>query len=120
MIIDTIGLMSTILMPINFVCNFIVFLGGFYVALHSRTMSTWATTCLWYIGLASLFTSITIGVDWIWGPEFPMSYTNIGLLGELASLFTLTGTVLILFGKTVFSDFIYRKKRLTRENQPEI
>lgn len=120
MITQVMGMMDSVLMPLNFICNFIVFLGGFYVALHSRTMPIWATTCLWYIGLASLFTAITIGADWIWGPEFPMSYTNIGLLGEMLTLFTLTATVLILFSKTVFSDFLYRKKRKVIETNIDI
>jgi hypothetical protein len=111
MITQMIGVMDNVVLPLNFFCNFIIFLGGFYVVLHSRNLPHWITTCLWYIGLCSLFTSITIGIDWIWGPEFPMSYTNIGLLGETASLIALTITVFLLFSKTIMIDYRNKKNR---------
>lgn len=103
--------LNSLTVPINFVCHLLIFVGSFYVALHNRKIPQWHLTPLWYLGLANLFVSITILTQWVIGPEHPLSYWNIGLVGETICTIILAAIVVTMFAATVFRDIIGSKKR---------
>lgn len=111
MIRDAIMFVETISHGIAFAANITVFIGGFYIALHSRMIPNWLTTCLWYIGLANLFNAITIGVEWTWDSTHPLSHFQIGVFTETLSNASLAVTIAILFFNTVWKDYLGSKKR---------
>lgn len=93
----------------NFLLNIMIFVGGFYVAMHSRVLPRWTVTCIWYIGLASLFTCITVVLQWVYGPSFPMSYGNVRLLCDMVTHGILAIAVVMLFVHTVFKNRKHKK-----------
>ncbi len=103
--------LTNINVPLTFICNFMIFLGGFYVAIHSRIMPTWTVTCIWYLGLSGLLTSITILLDWVMGSDFPLSYTQIGIVPDMIQYIILSFSVWLLFANTVWSDIKGRRDR---------
>lgn len=96
---------------INFVAHFLIFIGSFYVALHNRKLPQWHITPLWYVGLFSLLVCISIILEWSIGPEYPLSYLNIGKLSEAAVdiCIALVATIMLII--TVIRDNNGRKKR---------
>lgn len=88
-----------------------LFIGGFYVALHSRTMPLWLVTCLWYIGVSSMLIAITIVLELVYGQMFPLSHFLIGVIPETLLKFSLLTTVTLLFIKTVTEDIKGSQKR---------
>lgn len=99
---------------INFIAHFLIFIGAFYVALQNRNLPQWHVTPLWYVGLFSLFTAITIVCQWSVGPEFPLSYFNLGRLSEtLVNVAVASVAVIMLIG-TVRRDIKESKKRRAR------
>ena len=96
---------------INLACYVVIFLGGFYVALHSRDIPRWLTTALWYVGMFAMFTAITIVLEFAYGQLFPLSYFQVGLFGEIAIKVTLACIVITLFLETVWKDYKGSKKR---------
>lgn len=111
MITEIIVFLNSLIVPINFVCHMLVFIGSFYVALHNRNLPTWHITPLWYLGLANFLVAITILVQWYFGPEHPLSYWNMGMVTETICYIILAIMVLILFAVTVGCDIINRKNR---------
>lgn len=107
---------SAINLPLSFVIHLIIFVGGLYVAIHSRIIPNWLSTCLWYVGLASLFVAITIGIEYVIGPNFPMSYTNLGQAAELLDSTIIALTISLMFGNTLYNDLKNKKKRITKNN----
>lgn len=101
---------------INFIAHFLIFIGSFYVALQNRKLPQWHITPLWYVGLFSLFTCITIICQWAVGPEFPLSYWNLGRLGETAVNVSVAAVATIMLIGTVRRDLKESKKRRQREN----
>ncbi len=99
-------------LPINLIAHSIIFTGTFYVALHNRNLKHWHITPLWYVGLASLFTAITILLQYMVGPEFPLSYWNLSLFTETLSNISLAAIAAIMFIGTVRSDLKGRRKRM--------
>ena len=102
-------------MLINFFLHGIVFLGAFYVALHNRSLPRWHVTTIWYIGLASLLSVITVVFDWNFGPDFPMSYTNLGIITETFSNAALAFTAGAMLYGTILKDIRGAKKRARTE-----
>lgn len=100
---------STLL--INFLCHSVVFIGILYVAIHNRELKSWVITPLWYLGLTSGFVCATIVVQWAVGPEHPVSYWTLGVLGEIASHIILATISFILFVKTLKADLNYKRLR---------
>lgn len=96
---------------LNFIASFLAFLGGGYVALHSRVIPKWAVTCLWYIGLAGLLNAITFIVQWTLGQTHPLSHFQIGIVSETLLNITIAATVCLLFFHTVWQDYLGTKKR---------
>jgi len=88
-----------------------IFFGGLYSAIHNRLIPHWYATCLWYIGSFSFLTSITIFLEWIFGEDFILSYTNIGILGETLLIIALAVTSTIMLCYTAKEDIIESKKR---------
>lgn len=97
--------------PVIFVCHLITFIGIFYVVLHNRKMPQWHITPLWYLGLANLFVVTSILIQWTIGVEHPLSYWNLGILGETLIEIILASFVLIMFSETVWADLKGRRQR---------
>lgn len=100
---------------ILFLTSFLIFLGGGYIALHSRLMPKWAVTSLWYIGLAALLNMITILIEWMVGSTHPFSHFQIGIVAELCVFITLAVSVGMLFFHTVWQDYLGAKRRKQME-----
>ncbi len=96
---------SSVLDPVNFICHLIIFVGGFYVAIHSRILPKWAITGLWYIGISSLLIALTILAEWIEGPLFLFSYATIGPAADFLLHLNLAIMVSMMFVHTVYKDF---------------
>ena len=103
-------------MLINFFAHFLIFVGTCYVALQNRKLPQWHITPLWYVGLFSFFTSVTIVCQWAIGPEFPLSYWNLGKLSETAVNVSVAAVAVIMLISTVRRDLRESKKRRQREN----
>ena len=104
-------LLGAISLPLSFLIHSIIFVGGLYVAIHSRLIPNWLSTCLWYVGLSSLFLSITIGIEFTFGSDFPLSYTNLGQIAELLDNVIIAFTIALLFGNTLYNDIKNKKNR---------
>ncbi len=101
---------------INFIAHFLIFVGSFYVALQNRKLPQWHITPLWYVGLFSLLVCISVVLEWSIGPEYPLSYWNIGKLSETAVDVCIALVATIMLTITVGRDIRYRKKRKLEEN----
>lgn len=112
-----VNLVNTLNLPLSFIIHVIIFIGGLYVAIHSRIIPTWLSTCLWYVGLASLFVSITIGIEFTLGSDFPMSYTNLGKLAELLDSSIIAFTISLMFGNTLYNDLKNKKNRSSNDTK---
>lgn len=111
MLREIIMMSDTFLIPVNFVCHLIIFLGGSYIAIHSRKIPTWLRTCLWYIGCSSFLIAITIILEWTLGQQFELSYYKIGIVAEILFNFWIAITTLVFFIKTIYSDIKFSKLR---------
>ena len=96
---------------INFLCHVIVFFGGLYVAIHSRSIPNWLRTCLWYIGCCSFLIVTFIICGWTLGNDFVFSYANAGVIGETLFNIWISITTLAFFFNTLAEDIKYSKKR---------
>ncbi len=96
---------------INFTAHLIIFIGTLYVALHNRNLKQWHITPLWYVGLMSMLTAMTIVCQWAIGHEYPLSYWNLGQLTETLSNVSLAVVALIMLVGTVRLDLRNSKKR---------
>lgn len=96
---------------INFIAHFLIFIGSFYVALQNRKLPQWHITPLWYVGLFSLLVCISVILEWSIGPEYPLSYWNIGKLSETAVDVSIALVATIMLIITVRRDIRSRKKR---------
>lgn len=104
-------------LAINFTAHILIFIGTFYVALHNRNLPKWHITPLWYAGMCSLFVAITIILEWAIGPEFPLSYWNLGLMGETLLNISIASIAVIMLIGTVRKDLHEAKKRKLREQE---
>ena len=95
---------------INLITHTIVFMGGFYVAMFNKRLPLWHVTPIWYIGLASLFTVLTIVFEYIFGMTFPLSHFNMVLLSEAILDISLAYLVIVMFVGT----FMMNKKSKNR------
>ena len=102
---------------ISVASNIVTFIGGFYIALHSRMIPKWLTTCLWYIGLASLLNAITHVVEWTWDSMHPLSHFQIGSFTEVLMTLSLGITIAILFFNTVWKDYLGARERRAVEKR---
>jgi hypothetical protein len=92
---------STVLHPILAISHLSIFVGAFYVAMFNKRLPLWHTTPLWYAGMGSMFCFITIMLQYAFGSEFPLSYDNVGILGEVFLNMTLAFIALTFFTITV-------------------
>lgn len=111
MINEIVGFFNSWTLLINFVCHIIIFFSVFYVAVHNRELKPWIITPLWWLAITSGFTASTVVVQWAIGPEHPMSYWTLGVLGEITSHIILGIITLTLFIKTLKVDLDSRKDR---------
>lgn len=101
---------------INFIAHFLIFIGAFYVALQNRNLPQWHVTPLWYVGLFSFLTCVTIICQWAIGPEYPLSYWNLGKLCETLVNVAVASVAVIMLISTVRKDLRESKKRKMMEN----
>jgi len=111
MITSVVAFFNSWLMLINFFCHSAIFISILYVAVHNRDLQNWIITPLWYLASLSGFTALTIVTQWAVGPEHPMSYWTLGVLGELGSHIVLACISIILMLKTLKTDLENRSKR---------
>jgi hypothetical protein len=111
MIREVVNMIENLSPILNFTSGLVVFLGGGYVALHSREIPKWVMTCLWYTGLLGLLVSLTITVEWVYGDLHPLSHFQIGRSIETLLLLSLAITVGIMFFNTVWKDYLGAKSR---------
>jgi hypothetical protein len=103
-------------LAINFLAYSLIFLGACYVALQNRKLPQWHVTPLWYVGLSSLLTLITIFVQWVVGPQHPLSYYNLGSLSETLVNISVAAVATIMLVVTVKRDIKLAKYRRSMEN----
>lgn len=96
---------------INFLCHVTIFLGGLYVAIHSRSIPNWLRTCLWYIGCSSFLIGTFIVCGWSLGNDFVFSYSNAGVIGETLFNVWISVTTLAFFFKTLVEDVKHSRRR---------
>lgn len=103
---------------LTFLSCTMVFLGGGYVALHSRTLPKWAATGLWYIGLAAFLNAITIAIQWVFGQTHPLSHFQIGIATETIFNLTIASMVGLMFFNTIWKDYQGSKARSIAQERP--
>ena len=86
---------------IHFISHMIIFGGAFYVAMYNKVLPVLQETPLWYTGLCSLFVALTIALGWLFGEDFPLSYKNFGLIGEVTMDISLTFLSITMIINTV-------------------
>lgn len=106
---------NTYMLSVNFTAHFLIFIGTFYVALQNRNLPRWHVTPLWYAGLCSLLTAISILIQWAEGPQSPMSYQNIGYMSEVLLNIAVASIAVIMLISTVSRDIQESKKRKLKE-----
>lgn len=111
MISTIIYFLATWQLPLNFLIHGTIFVGALYTAIHNRDLPDWVVTPLWYVGLTNLFTLITIVCQWSLGPEFYLSYWNIGALSETLSRLSIALIMFVLLVKTLQCDISNRCNR---------
>lgn len=111
MIVDLISFFNSHQLIVTFISHFFIFLGTFYVAIHNRNMPQWGVTPLWYVGLFAFLTCFTIVCQWYIGPEFPLSYWNLGQLAQSMVYVSLAVMSLVSLIMTVKKDIHESKKR---------
>jgi hypothetical protein len=99
-----ISLIEPITLIINFICLFIVFIGGLYIAIHARNIPIWFRTPLWYVGLSSFLICVSIICEWTIGPSLFLSYSNFGIFGETLLNINLAICSGLMFVKTMYND----------------
>lgn len=67
---------------LNFTTHSLFFLMLTYIVFYRETFCKTHSTIIWYTGLSSLFVSISILIQWIFGINHPMSYDNIKVLSD--------------------------------------
>lgn len=70
-------------LAISFIAHLVIFIGTLYVAVYNKKLPHWHITPLWYVGLFSSLVCITIICQWAIGPDYPLSYWNIGNFAEI-------------------------------------
>lgn len=112
MIVEAIAFFNANQLIVAFTSHFVIFIGALYVALQNRSLPQWHITPLWYVGLFSFLTCFTIICQWSIGPEFPLSYWNLGQMAHSAVDVTLAILAAIMLIGTVRKDIKARKKRV--------
>jgi hypothetical protein len=96
--------LQEIALYLNLVFLLISFVGGLYVAIHARNIPIWVRTPLWYLGVSSFIVAVSIILEFTVGPEFILSYSRFGVIGEMLINFNIAVTSLIMLVNTVWKD----------------
>ena len=96
-----------------FLSHFVIFFGTLYVAVHNRNLKPWHVTPLWYFGLVNLLISIAIMIEWVFGPEYVLSYWRLQNVYALLENLVLTYLVISMFIGTLLRDL--KEKRMRKE-----
>jgi hypothetical protein len=102
-------LAGEIVLFVNLMCHIIIFYGALYVVLHNKRLPTWHVTPLWYAGLSCLLTAITIVLGYAFTDAFPLSYANLGVIGETSLNVCLASIAIMFFISTAKKSRIKRK-----------
>lgn len=113
MLKDAVNLFELLSHQVTFASCLAIFLGGGYIALHSRVMPRWAVTGLWYVGLAALLNAITILVEWSTDQLHPLSHFQIGQAVNTLFMLSIAAMVVMLFFNTVWKDYQGSRERIT-------
>jgi hypothetical protein len=100
-----------IALHLNLIFLLISFVGGLYVAIHARNIPLWVRTPLWYLGLSSFIVAVSIILEFTVGPQFMLSYSRFGVIGEMLINFNIAVTSLIMLVNTVLKDVKNMKLR---------
>lgn len=101
---------------LNLTFLLITFVGGLYVAIHARNIPIWIRTPLWYLGLSSFIVALSIIFEWTIGPQFILSYSRFGMIGEMMINGFLAVTALLMLFNTVYKDVRCMSKRKTHND----
>lgn len=99
MILEIVNAVQDVQMVVNFLAHTAIFIGTLFIAVYSKHLPVWHVTPLWYAGLTSCFTAITVVCEWAFGPEFPLSYSMLGIFGETALNIAIAAIALIMMLK---------------------
>lgn len=102
---------DVLLMFLNLLFHISIFFTTLYIAIHNRVINRSVITQLWYVGLASFFCALTIILEFVFGENFFLSYTKVGLFGEVifnATVFAICATLMV---QTVKTDLAFIKNR---------
>lgn len=103
-----------ITLHLNLICLLVTFLGSLYVAIHSRAIPLWVRTPLWYLGVTSFIVALSIVFEWTLGPQFILSYSRFGPIGEMLINLNIAIASLLMFINTVYKDVCSIKYRRHR------
>lgn len=103
--------LQSIALYLNIVFLLITFVGSLYVAIHARRIPIWIRTPLWYLGCTSLLVAGSIVCEWTLGPQFIMSYSRFGLIGETLINFFIALNSALMLVHTVIIDIKNSKMR---------
>lgn len=111
MITEVVSFFNHWIMLIAFICHSVVFACSLYIAVHNRNLEHWIVTPLWYLGIFSGFTATTVIIQWSIGPENPLSYWTLGILGELTLHIIIAVMMFLIFFNTLKTDLKNKKYR---------
>lgn len=109
-----------IALQLNLVFLLISFIGGLYVAIHARNIPLWVRTPLWYLGATSFVVALSIIFEWTLGPQFILSYSRFGLIGEMLINLNIAVTALLMLINTVCRDISCMSKRRHRRRSDDV
>lgn len=67
---------------IDFITHLLIFFGISLFVIFWKTAPQWHVTPLWYVGLSSLLISVSVALEWLFSPSFPMAYYAVGPILE--------------------------------------
>lgn len=94
---------------LNFLNHTIFFLILTYIVFYKKLFCKTHSTIIWYTGLSSLFVSITILIQWMFGIDHPMAYDKTKILSDTIFFINLS---LLFF--TILKHFSVIKKELEK------
>jgi hypothetical protein len=75
---------------LNFLNHIIFFSLLAYIVFYKNVFCKLHSTVIWYTSLSSLFVSVTILVQWLFGADHPMAYEKINVLSDTVFFINLT------------------------------
>lgn len=73
------------LIALDVVLSTIIFLGALFVLMKNEKLPKWHVTPLWYIGITSLLSVLSVIFEYLFGKDFALSYFNVGSYLDIAT-----------------------------------